>query len=193
MTLPVFDQIMFGPARTLDLHLASPTADEAVRRTEAWLRQRQVARAGDVLVITGRGKRSSGGIAVVRPAVERLFSRLKRLGVIERVRAHSEGSFVVTLAPVKALFEAPKRSRATYPPARLNEAAFAGLSGETLTALRMLAVRSLEALGAPADAAFVEDEMKRQFALLAPGLPRGEDPDDALRRVAAEVMESLED
>jgi hypothetical protein len=189
----VFDAIAFGPARTLDLHAASPAAAEAVRRAESWLRERQLACAGDVLVITGRGKGSVDGVAVVRPAVERLFTRLKRLGVVLAVRQHGAGAFVVTLAPVKALFEAPKRSRAAYPPPAVDASAFGGLSEETRDALRRLAVRSLEALGAPAAPHFVEDEMRRQLSLLVPGLPPDEDPDRALRRVAIEVAETLED
>lgn len=187
------DGALFGPAKTLDLHTATPTADEAARRAEAWLRERQMAQAGEVLVITGRGSRSVDGIAVVRPAIERLFTRLKRLGVITRVRPQTEGSFVVTLAPVKALFEAPKRSRAAYLPPKVDESAFLGLSAETREALRHLAVRSLEALGAPASPRFVEDEMRRQLSLLAPGLPPGENSDRALLRIAREVAESLEE
>jgi hypothetical protein len=189
----VFDRITFGPARTLDLHAASPSAADATRRAESWLRERQMARAGTVLVVTGRGKGSADGVAVLRPAVARLFTRLKRLGVITAARQHGEGAFVVTLAPVKALFEAPKRARAAYHPPVVDASAFSGLSAATCDALRQLATRSLEALGAPAAPHFVEDEMRRQLSLLAPGLPQNEDPDHALRRIALEVAETLED
>ena len=187
------DHHLFGPANTLDLHTALPTADEAVRRTEAWLRERQMARAGDVLVITGRGRRSEDGVAVLRPAVERLFTRLKRLGVIRGVSDRNEGSFVVSLAPVTALFEAPKRSRSAHRPPRVDESAYQGLSAETRKALRHLAVRTLESLGAPTTPEFVEDEMRRQLSLLAPGLPVGENSDRALLRIATEAADSFEE
>src|ERR1039458_10771301 len=71
-----FDEARFGPARTLDLRASMPTAAEAVRRAEPWLRERQMARAGDVLVITGRGKGSPGGVAVMREALRKPFSTL---------------------------------------------------------------------------------------------------------------------
>ncbi len=192
-TFLMSDALLFGPAKTLDLHTARPNADEAVRRTEAWLRERQMARAGEVLVITGRGRRSEDGVPVLRPAVERLFTRLKRLGVISGARDHNEGSFVVTLAPVRALFEAPKRSRSAHRPPAVDESAYQGLSAETRAALRQLAVRTLEALGAPTTPQFVEDEMRRQLSLLAPGLPMGENSDRALFRIATEAAESFED
>lgn len=191
MPVTGFDELTFGPSKTLDLH-GSQGADDAVRRAEAWLRERQMARAGDVLVITGRGRGSSDGVAVLRPAVEKLFTRLKRLGVVTGVKIHNEGSFCVTLAPVKALFEAPRRARATYPPATGNIPEFAGLSPDTHEALRQLAERTLEDLGARPAQGLVEDEMRRQLSLLAPGLPAGEDPDAALRRIAREVLDTME-
>ena len=77
-----FDEARFGPARTLDLRASMPSAADAVRRTEPWLRERQMARAGDVLVITGRGKGSPGGVAVVREAIRKLLGTLKRKGVV---------------------------------------------------------------------------------------------------------------
>lgn len=192
MAVSAIDELTYGPARTLDLHRASPTAGEAARRAEAWLRERQVAGAREVLVITGRGRRSLGGVAVLRPAVERLLARLRRAGVVSRVRAHGEGAFVVTLAPVRALFEAPPRTRDRAAPVRIDDRAFAGLSGASRAALQALALRALEHLGAPTTPAFVEDEMRRQFALLAPGLPAGPAREDALARVAREAADSLE-
>jgi len=185
-----FDELKYGRARTLDLH-GSLSAEDAMRRAESWMRERQVARAGEVLVITGRGRGSADGVAVLRPAIARLFTRLKRLGVVENVSAHNEGSFAVKLAPVKALFEAAPRARASYPAARAEVPEFAGLSAGTRAALHELAVRALEELGAQTTPALVESEMHRQIALLAPGLPAGEDPDIALARIAREVMETM--
>lgn len=192
MSILALDQLAFGPARTLDLHTASPTAGEAGRRTEAWLRERQVAGAGEVLIITGRGRRSLDGVAVLRPAIERLLARLRRLGVVARVRAHGDGAFAVTLAPVQALFEAPARARGRQGPPRIDLPAFDGLSPAARDALHALALRALESLGAPTTPSFVADEMRRQFALLAPGLPPGAARDRALQRLALDVADTME-
>src|ERR1035437_9658131 len=86
-----FDEARFGAARTLDLRTSMPTGAEAVRRAEPWLRERQMARAGGVLVITGRGRASPGGIAVVREAIRKLLGTLKRKGVVAAVAEHTPG------------------------------------------------------------------------------------------------------
>jgi hypothetical protein len=163
-----FDEARFGPARTLDLRASMPTGADAVRRAEPWLRERQMARAGDVLVITGRGKGSPGGVAVVREAVRKLFGTLKRKGVVASFDEHTAGSFVVTLAPVRALFETVPRSRsndARVKPADPRE--LRALDAPTRAQLRALAERSLEELGAPRTAGLVHDEMVRQFSILS--------------------------
>ena len=163
-----FDEARFGPARTLDLRASMPTAAEAVRRAEPWLRERQMARAGDVLVITGRGKGSPGGVAVVREAIRKLFGTLKRKGVVAAVAEHTAGSFVVTLAPVRALFETVPRSRsndARVKPGDPKE--LRALDAATLASLRSLAERSLDVLGAPRTEGLVHDEMVRQFSILS--------------------------
>ena len=66
-----FDEVRFGHSRTLNLREARPTPAVATVRLEAWLRQRQVDRAKEVLVITGRGIHSEGGVSVVREAAIR--------------------------------------------------------------------------------------------------------------------------
>src|SRR5882762_974103 len=99
-----FDEVRFGAARTLNLRTSLPSGSEAAARVERWLRQNQVQQSGEVLVITGRGNNSEGGIAVVREASIRVFHDLRRKGVIEGFAEHTPGSFVVTLAPVKAMF-----------------------------------------------------------------------------------------
>src|SRR4249919_1264346 len=106
-----FDQARFGPLRTLNLRETLPTDATAVTRTEVWLRQHQVDRTEEVLIITGRGNQSIGGVSVVREAVIRLLHALKRRGVVAGHQEHTSGSFVVTLAPVAALWESPKRNR----------------------------------------------------------------------------------
>jgi len=163
----VLDELRFGPQRTLNLRDGS-TVSEAVGRTERWLREQQVRGAREVLVITGRGNQSIGGIAVIRPAVEKLLFSLRRRGVIASHREHNPGAFAVELAPLRALSEAPVRRRErTRPPP---SASIEGLGAESLRLLRDLAERSIDALGVRADEATIVDEMHRHLRLLAPGL-----------------------
>jgi DNA-nicking Smr family endonuclease len=74
----VSDELRFGKQRTLNLREGLPSAAEAVQRAEQWLREQQVKGREEVLIITGRGVNSIGGIAVIRPAVERLLYSLRR-------------------------------------------------------------------------------------------------------------------
>lgn len=188
--LAALDEVAFGAANILKLRDARPTADEATRRTEAWLRERQVARAGTVLVVTGRGNGSEGGVGVLGPAIERLCAHLKRKGVVATATRHSPGALAVTLAPVHALFEAPARARAPERAPRVaSPQELAGLAPATRTALRALAERWLHDLGAPADdPRLVEDEMRRLFARLAPAAP-GEAALAAAIRAAQEELD----
>src|SRR5690348_5013368 len=110
-----FDEVRFGALRTLNLRLSMPTAHEAAARVEQWLRQHQVQQSGEVLVITGRGNGSEGGVGVVRQASIRVFHELRRKGVIEGFEEHTAGSFVVTLAPMRALLDAAPRRREQTP------------------------------------------------------------------------------
>src|SRR5689334_9972916 len=95
-----FDEVRFGPTRTLNLRQSLPSGTEAARRLEAWLRQLQAQQSGELLVITGRGNNSESGIAVVREATLRVFHELRRKGVVQDFAEHTPGSFVVTLAPM---------------------------------------------------------------------------------------------
>lgn len=192
-----FDEAHFGASRILNVRDSLPTGAEAVRRADGWLRTKQVERAGEVLVITGRGNSSPGQVPVVREEIRKLLNALRRTGVVEEVTEHSPGSFAVRLAPLRALFEAPRRGRGTapvYPPPPMAPASLAGLDAETRSALHDLAVRSLESLGlaAPGEG-YVVDEMERQFALLARGAPEGEFSDAWLRSVVANALEEYED
>jgi hypothetical protein len=190
-----FDEARFGPARTLDLRASMPTAVDAVRRTEPWLRERQMARAGDVLVITGRGKGSPDGVSVVRAAVSKLFGALKRKGVIASVAEHTAGSFVVTLAPVRALFETVPRSRSNdsnLKPGDPNE--LRALDAATRASLRALAERSLDVLGAPRTDSLVRDEMTRQFAVLSSAVaPDETDREARLRFLIDAARDAFDD
>jgi len=163
-----FDDVRFGAQRTLNLRESLPTPEDAAARTEAWLRQQQVDRADEVLIITGRGNQSEGGVPVVRDAVIRLLHVLKRRGVIVGHAEHTPGSFVVTPAPLSALWESPRRNGGrgiarppTTPPS------LDSLDEETRTMLRNLAERSLEGLGLKDTATFLQGEMLRQFGAIA--------------------------
>ncbi|HEU4630269.1 MAG TPA: Smr/MutS family protein [Gemmatimonadaceae bacterium] len=189
-----FDELHFGPAHTLNLREQLPTAEQAVQRAEAWLRERQIARAGEVLVITGRGNQSEGGVSVVRQAVGRLLTSLKRRGVVTAVHEHTPGSFVVRLAPVSALFAGGQRKREPRQTVPRDPAVLAGLEPETRRLLRRLAQRVLESLGAShLDGRFVTDEMVRQFTVLAPGVPTGPDRELLLRSAIRLALSELDD
>jgi hypothetical protein len=177
------DEARFGRGRILNLRATLPRPVEAERRTESWLREQQVLKAGEVLVITGRGNQSYAGVSPVRQTVVRLFSRLKRLGVVSSVEEHTPGSFVVRLASMRALRDAPRRSRGSRKslPAA-DPASLAGLPSEIRDKLRRLAIMALEALGMHAPAhAFVESEMLAQFRLIAGGIEEGPDREAKLR------------
>ena len=177
-----FDELRFGAQRTLDLRSSLPTAADAVARAESWLRERQVAHSPEVLVITGRGKGSVGGVPIVREAVSRLFDSLRRRGVIRAVHEHTEGSFAVELAPVSDLFDAPRRRRERAPRAAPDPAGLRGLAPQTRALLGELAVRALESLGARDPSSDVlADEMMHQFTLLSAALAPVADRESQLR------------
>jgi len=190
--LRALDEASFGPARTLNLRASLPTAAEATARAESWLRERQMSQQGDVLVITGRGKSSDGGIAVIKPAVERLLFSLRRRGVVTEWREHNEGSFVVSLAPVTALFEAPRRNRQPADPAPI-PGALGGLEPATLELLRTVAVRSLAELGVPAPTRrFVEDEMLAIFSKISTAVGASSGREESFRVALRHALADFE-
>jgi hypothetical protein len=183
-----FDEVRFGASRTLNLRLSLPTASEAAHRVENWLRQHQALKSGEVLVITGRGNNSEGGVSVVREAAIREFHEMHRKGVIKEYAEHTAGSFVVSLAPMSATIPADKaRERAPLPPPA-SPPSLASLSTETRHQLRVLAERSLDTLGVRERGPFLEDEMLRLFGSLAKTIKPGEDREPALRRAIATAM-----
>src|ERR671915_2345642 len=105
------DEARFGRERTLNLRAALPRPKEAEARCEAWLRERQMAKSDELLVITGRGVNSWDGQSVVREAIVRLLGSLRRRGVVDSWHEHTPGSFVVIVAPIRSLREAPRRAR----------------------------------------------------------------------------------
>lgn len=177
-----FDEARFGSEHTLNLRETLPTPDDAVFRAEAWLRQQQVDRADEVLIITGRGNQSAGGVSVVREAVIRLLYTLRRRGVIESHHEHTPGSFVVELAPVSALWESPRRNagRGIAPPPR-TPPSLDDLDEESRIMLRNLAERALEGLGIKDTGEFLQGEMLRQFGALAATLGNEPGREERLR------------
>lgn len=191
--LRALDEAAFGPGRILNLRTSLPTAAEATARAESWLREKQMAQGGDVLLITGRGRSSQDGVAVVKPAVEKLLFSLRRRGVVAAWHEHTEGSFVVSLAPVSSLFDAPKRKREAML-ARPAPPSLAALSPATLELLREVAVRSLAGLGIPAPTrGFVEDEMLTIFSKISSALPPSADREEALCVALRHAQDELEE
>ena len=188
-----FDELRFGRENTLDLRATLPTGAEAIRRAEAFLRERQMARAREVLVITGRGNQSADGVPVVRPAVAGALAKLRRAGVVESWQEHSPGSFVVTPAPIKALFGVPRRHGDLTAAPVVDDKGFVALAAGTRLALRRLAIRSLQELGAPTIEPFVQNEMQRQFSALGRSIPPGADRDAQLRAAAEASLDELDD
>ncbi len=189
-----FDEIRFGPSRTLNLRAQQPTAMQASMQAEAWLRTMQVQGAAEALVITGRGNRSIEGYSPVREAIVRLLPSLRRRNVISGFEEHTPGSFIVAFAPVRALFEAPSRRRERTPrTAPAVPSAFVALDAETQRQLRDLATLALAVLGLQSPTrAQVEDEMHRQFAVLTAAVPDGKDREALLQQAMLRAAEEYE-
>ena len=189
-----FDEVEFGQKNTLNLRESLPTAADARFRAEAWLRERQVSRASYVLVITGRGNQSPNGVSPVREAILGLLPLLRRRGVVDEWREHSPGSFVVKLASISSLLEAPrrKRDRKSIPPPP-NPQSLEGLESSTLALLRRLALRSIESLGVRNPEKFIEAEMVSKFNSLAGGITPGPEGEARLRAAIAAAIEQLDD
>ena len=188
-----FDEVRFGASRTLNLRASLPTARDAAQRVENWLRQHQPLHSAELLVITGRGNNSEGGVSVVREAAIRVFHEMRRKGVILEFVEHTAGSFVVSLAPLSAMLEAGKRRREQAPsPPPASPPTLAMLGDDTRDQLRALAERSLDALGVVQRGPFLEDEMLRLFGSLATAIDAGGDREASLRRVIAAAMQEYD-
>ncbi len=162
-----FDELTYGPERTLNLRAHLPTRAEAVTRCEAWLRERQAAGAREVLVVTGRGERSVDGVSVVRQGVLELLTSLSRRHVVAGYREHTAGSFVVELEPFAEL-HAARKAAPPPPPPPPDPRTLAALAPETRDLLRTLAVTHMQQLGAHSPTRkMVEAEMLAWFERLA--------------------------
>lgn len=189
-----FDEAEFSASNRLNLRESLPTVADARHRAEQWLRERQVSQVRRVLVITGRGNNSPGGVSPVRSGVESLLSLLRRRGVVKDWEEHSPGSFVVSLAPISALFEAPRRRRdRNEGVAATAKLSLEGLDSSTLDLLRRLAQRSLEALGAQTPDKFIDDEMLSKFSTLVGGFEPGTLSEERLRAAITAALEQLDE
>jgi hypothetical protein len=189
-----FDEAEFGPKNILNLRESLPTAADARFRAEAWLRERQVSRANEVLLITGRGNQSPGGISAVRAAIVALLPALRRRGIVIEWREHTPGSFVVKLGSISSLLDAPKRKRDRALVAKpADPRSLAELESSTLSLLRRLAVRSLESLGVRQPEKFVDAEMLSKFNSLAGGVASGVEGEARLREAISTALEQLDE
>ena len=162
-----FDELTFGPTRTLNLRAHLPTRAQAVTRCESWLREQQAAGTREVLVITGRGERSVDGVSVVRQGILDLLSSLSRRHVVAGYREHTAGSFVVDLQPFAAVHAVRANAPIPAPPPP-DPRTLAALAAETRDALRTLAVTHMQALGAHSPTRrMVEVEMLTWFERLS--------------------------
>jgi hypothetical protein len=189
-----FDEAEFGPKNILNLRESLPTAADARHRAEAWLRERQVAGTSEVLLITGRGNQSPGGVSAVRAAIVALLPALRRRGVVSEWREHTPGSFVVKLGSISSLLNAPRRKRdralVTAPP---DPQSLAGLESSTLSLLRRLAVRSLESLGVRQPEKYVDEEMLAKFNSIAGSVVPGAEGEARLREAISAALEQLDE
>lgn len=187
-----FDELRFGGQRTLNLRALQPTALQARQLAERWLREQQVLGADEALVITGRGNNSVDGYSPVRESIVSLLPSLRRRNVIAGYAEHTPGSFVVTFAPVKALFETPKRRREKPAPVP-RPPSLDGLDEETVRQLRDLAIMALSVLGVNSPTRVqLEDEMLRQFGVLSAALPEGRDREALLQQAMLRAAEEYE-
>jgi hypothetical protein len=188
------DEAEFGPKNILNLRESLPTAADARFRAEAWLRERQVSRASEVLLITGRGNQSPGGISAVRAAIVALLPALRRRGVVVEWREHTPGSFVVKLGSISSLLDAPRRKRDRALVAKpADPRSLAELESSTLSLLRRLAIRSLESLGVQQPEKFIDAEMVSKFNSLAGGVAPGVEGEARLREAIVTALEQLDE
>ena len=192
------DELRFGRTGTLNLRSSLPTAADAVKRTEAWLRMKQAEGAREVLVVTGRGNQSVDRIPVVREAVRRLLTMLSTRGVVLEHSEHSPGAFAVRLAPISAASARRDVTTANVAEPVVAPPTLDGLTDETREMLRRLAETTLHALGVrDPSATFVRDEMVRQCSQLAASLPvapaSAAEREQQLRLAIARAIERLDD
>ena len=191
------DELRFGKTGTLNLRASLPSAADAVKRAESWLRMKQAEGAREVLVVTGRGNQSYGHVPVVREAVRRLLGYLSTRGVVADHSEHSPGSFAVRLLPLSAAVARPSADTTAPAEPKVDPPTLDGLTADTRDQLRVLAAGTLQSLGVrDPSPAFLQDEMVRQCAQLAALLPpasTAEAREALLRAAIARAVERLDD
>jgi Smr domain-containing protein len=191
------DELRFGRSGTLNLRASLPTAAEAVKRTESWLRMKQAEGAREVLIVTGRGNHSFARIGVVREAVQRLLGYLSTRGIVEHHSEHSPGSFAVRLLPMTATVKGRETQSGSMAVPIVSPPTLDGLAPATRDQLRVLASGTLQALGMrDPSSQFVHDEMERQCVQLAATLPPAATADEreaSFRLAIARAIERLDD
>jgi hypothetical protein len=187
--LASLERARFGPLRTLNVRASMLSGEESARRVESWLRSKQVEITGEVLIITGRGSGSIGGVPVVKEATQRVLARLRRAGVIQTFGEDTPGSFVVQLATIRSLLEAPKRREKHQPASPRKTSGIQGLRSETRNQLRYLAGRAIDALGVKkATESQINVEMERQFSVIVRTAPTGVDTDKWLESAISRAL-----
>lgn len=189
------DEATFGAERILNLREMLPTAAEARSKTDVWIRSRQVMKPQEVLIITGRGNQSVGGVGIIRQEILGMLPSLRRRGVVESWKEHTPGSIIVKLAPMSALLLASRRRRdaSSAMPKEADPKVLAALSSSTLRILRQLAVQNLESLGVSDSKLYVEEEMIRTFSALATSVPAGESSEEKLRAAIRRAIDEVSD
>lgn len=177
------DEAAFGAERTLNLRESLPSAADARARVEVWLKARQVTKPEEVLIITGRGNQSLGGVGVIRREILAMMPSLRRRGIVESWREHSPGSLVVKLAALSVLLSVGKRRRDNNLAEEKGsgEQVLTGLEAETTRLLRALSIQNLELLGIEDTEDFIKTEMMRTFSAFASALPDGEGREEMLQ------------
>lgn len=189
------DEAAFGAERILNLREMLPTALEARSKADVWLRSRQVLKSQEVLIITGRGNQSIGGVGIIRQEILGMLPSLRRRGIVESWKEHTPGSIIVKLAPMRALLLASKRRRdgSNAMPPEADPESLTALDSSTLRLLRQLSVQNLESLGVVDSKPYVEQEMIRTFSALAASIPTGENREDRLRAAIRMAIEEVGD
>ena len=185
------DEAAFGAERTLNLRESLPSAADARARTEVWLKARQVTKPEEVLIITGRGNQSLGGIGVIRREILAMMPSLRRRGIVESWREHSPGSLVVKLAPLSVLLSVGKRRRDNNltDDKSSHDEVLSGLAPETMRLLRALSMQNLELLGIEDTEDFIKRERTRTFSAFAAALPQGEKREEMLQSSIRHAIE----
>jgi hypothetical protein len=115
--------------------------------------------------------------------------------VVDTVEEHSSGSFIIILAPLRALLESQPRRKDPRPrrQSRRESSWSKDFRPATISALRALAAHSLDTLGAPQTEMLIQDEMRRQYDRLIFAIGKGTDRDARLRAAINKAFDEMAD